>query len=188
MRTIIGLVDTSAMMDAIRTIGHALGVVHLPELDNAVKPLPPVHPLPETAPKTAPRARVNQDGFKDALLGAATIDGNAKPVRVKSHATGGAVDAMEWDVVTKSRGAKVSEWSDCAEWHETDTAAIAALAKDSDIENYLLVRGDVVDGLTNTEIGAKYNRTTRWAETHAGRVRAAFRRRTQPTPTASDRG
>lgn len=186
MRTLI--MDTSAIMDAIRTIGHALGVVHVPELDNAVKPLPSVQPLPETAPKTTARVRVSQDGFKDALLGAATIDGKAKEVKFKSIAVENDYDAAGWDVLVKHRTKKVSEWIDCAEWHETDDAAIEALSKPSDVENYRLVRADVVDGLTNAEIGAKYNRTTRWAETHAGRVRAAFRIRTQPAPIASERG
>ena len=183
-------VRVSALVDALEVIGHAIGVVHIPLLDNIPPPPEEEKEGQQEETQKQTRERPPEEGFKDALLGADTIEGNAKAVKVKSELVNGDnVCDAEWNVIVKTGDApKVSEFWDCEPWHHTDDEALAELQKESDRENYRLVRGDVIDGLKNTEIAEKYNRKIRWAETHAGRVRAAFRKRIQaPTVEGEER-
>jgi hypothetical protein len=162
-------------------LAWAVGVAHVPELDNiATPPDETERPKPAT-PKTSRTQPVAVKYYKygadePGRTPAPLIPITTIPIETESGSVGG------WIVKSQTTTGTVNDFSGFAEWHQTDDEAAAGLSA-TDLDNYQIVRPDVIAGLTNKEIASKHGKKIRWAETHAGRVRAAMKARAQLPPT-----
>lgn len=67
---------------------------------------------------------------------------------------------------------------DFTAWDSYDDEAVSRMTKNSR-EVYMMIRLDVVQGLTNVEIAAKYGKSIRWADTHCAKVRKVMSKRVE---------
>lgn len=176
------------MKDLFIWILWSLGVIYVPEWDNVPSPYkqktqpeeePDLAPVPTGQVLTRAYGR-SEPGKKQQLI----------QLKVKASS-----DVPEWNY---ERFDGLDDSYDFTAWSTFDDAAVSKLMVEHPLagrQNYILVRPDVNQGLTNREIANKHNRKIRWAEEYAGAVRQANRLRAKDeakkalSPTAPiDRG
>lgn len=178
--------DIKILVDGLEALAWVIGVRHVPEWDNVPDP-DDYYTVPKDLQQESTTSPTEAEAIDQAFSPQFYKYGKdeIKEGRlVQAHKIGivtREAGEMDWDVQIYQE-TDDSPWAEFHNWHETDDKAIATLSK-TDQENYRKVRPDVLTGRSNKEIAAKHNRSLRWAETHAGRVRAAFDKRTNISPT-----
>jgi hypothetical protein len=169
------------MIKILVEIAWHLGLLHIPAYDNTRSPW---QEEDSTQDEGVPQLET-QDNVRSYNYGTAEYGKEQKVIALQEAQTQ-TEDGFEYDY-TRYDG---SGTHDYREWHWTDDEATKGLT-DHQRKMYQLVRLNVIQGHTNARIAQDHGYKIRWAEEHAGRVRAAFRERekaerTTPTPAPGE--
>ena len=140
-------------------IGWKFGLIHVPEWDNVQPPWPSSKPVQPVATSDKPQTRTLEYGRAEPGQRP-----NMQEFLEKE------VGDLEWEMIRwDGKGGSL----DFTTWSIYDDQIINEKGfSDKTRQNYIAVRSQVLQGLTNSEIAREHGKKLRWAETYAGAVRA----------------